>query len=107
MYEFQRNDRDYQDKQMHRKRKTDPIIEMYFISSSAPELRKVSCMQCKRTIFEAKGRIIKTVNVPSDPEDFGLVVDIMCKLCQQRYRIIPMGSFIIEHPTGVVIQPKV
>jgi hypothetical protein len=59
---------------------------------------KISCMYCKRTIADVKGRIDKIVDAPIDAQDFGVALNIRCKLCHQNYRMIIGQTYI-----GVIV----
>lgn len=80
-----------------RNRATDPAISVYLMSDSKP-LEKVSCMYCKRTIADVKGRIDKIIDCPIDPQDFGVAINIRCKLCHQNYRLVINQTFL-----GVIV----
>lgn len=77
-----------------RDRGSDAAVSLYLVNDSRPELEKISCMYCKRTIVDIKGRIDKVVDAPQSADDFGVVVNIRCKLCHQNYRLITNQSFI-------------
>lgn len=76
-----------------RDRREDPTVSIYMINDDAPRLHKMSCMYCKRTIYDAKGSIDYITNGPISSVDFGAVVDIQCKLCRQMYRLILGESY--------------
>lgn len=77
-----------------RKRDSDPALSIYLINDFAPEMEKLSCMWCKRTIADVKGTIDKIVDAPVDSADFGIAVNIRCKLCHQNYRLIMSQTYI-------------
>jgi hypothetical protein len=85
-----------------RKRGDDPPISIYLINEVAPEMSKFSCVWCKRTVVDVKGRIDKMIDAPVDVGDFGIAVNSRCKLCHQNYRFIATQTFI-EIVTQVVL----
>lgn len=76
-----------------RNRGDDPAVSIYLMSDDKP-MEKLSCMYCKRTISDMKGRIDKIVDCPIDPKDFGVAINIRCKLCHQNYRFIVNQTFL-------------
>lgn len=81
-----------------RNRAEDPATTIYLINDHGHGLEKLSCMYCKRTIADVKGRIDKIIDAPVDPADFGVAINIRCKLCHQNYRLIMGATFI-----GVIV----
>lgn len=77
-----------------RKRNADPALSIYLINERAPEMEKLSCIWCKRTIADIKGRVDKIIDAPMSSEDFGIAVNIRCKLCHQNYRLVMAQTFI-------------
>lgn len=77
-----------------RKRNTDPTISIYLINERSPEMEKLSCIWCKRTVADIKGRVDKIVDAPINSADFGIAVNIRCKLCHQNYRLVMAQTFI-------------
>jgi hypothetical protein len=65
-----------------------PAISMYLMSNSSPVMEKISCMNCKRTIYDLKGTVDKVINTPMPVVDFDMAINIMCKLCKQKYRLL-------------------
>jgi len=82
-----------------RNRAEDLAITVYIVDDNKPNLDKISCMFCKRTICDFKGRVDRIVDVPIDARDFGVAVNIRCKLCHQNYRFV-----MNPHITGVQSQ---
>ena len=81
-----------------RKRGTDPAISIYLINDFAPGMEKISCIWCKRTIADVHGRVDKIIDAPTDANDFGIAINIRCKLCHQNYRLVVSQTFI-----GVIV----
>ena len=77
-----------------RKRGDDPPLSIYLINEVAPTMEKLSCIWCKRTIADVKGRVDKIIDAPIDANDFGIAVNIRCKLCHQNYRLVVSQTFI-------------
>lgn len=77
-----------------RKRGMDPPVSIYLINDVAPEMEKLSCIWCKRTIADIKGRVDKIVDAPIDSNDFGVAINIRCKLCHQNYRLVISQTYI-------------
>lgn len=67
---------------------TPPISFYVLDDGSASEMEKLSCIWCKRTIMDIKGRIDLAISTPVPVEDFGIAVNIKCKLCGQQYRLL-------------------
>lgn len=63
-------------------------MSVYLTSDDSPELGKLSCMWCKRTIADVKGHIDTIISTPMPVTDFGIAVNIRCKLCGQNYRLL-------------------
>lgn len=82
------------DESPKRKRGDDPPLSIYLINERAPEMEKLSCIWCKRTIADVKGRVDKIIDSPIDANDFGIAVNIRCKLCHQNYRLVMAQTFI-------------
>jgi len=84
----------------YRDRRSDPIISVYIINDHhvldsyntcegyRPYLEKISCIYCKRTVWDMYGRIDKMITTPMPPEDFGIATNIQCKQCHQKYRLL-------------------
>lgn len=72
----------------YRDRRDAPITSIYLLDDEGSETEKLSCMFCKRTIYDLKGTIDKTVSTPVPVEDFGIAINILCKQCHQRYRML-------------------
>ena len=77
-----------------RKRGDDPALSIYLMNGASPELEKLSCLFCKRTIADVKGRVDRIVDAPIDAGDFGIAINIRCKLCHQNYRLVVAQTFI-------------
>lgn len=76
-----------------RRRGDDPHISIYLLNDYSPDMEKLSCLWCKRTIADVKGRIDKIVDSPVDSGDYGIAVNIRCKLCHQNYRLVVSSTF--------------
>lgn len=85
-----------------RKRNGDPAITLYLINERAPGMEKLSCIWCKRTIADIKGRVDRIVDAPVDTNDFGIAVNIRCKLCHQNYRLVTVETFV-QTVIGVIV----
>jgi hypothetical protein len=70
-----------------------PALSMYLLSDDSPEMEKLSCLYCKRTIADVKGTIDRLISTPMPIDDFGIAINIRCKLCHQNYRLIVHQSF--------------
>lgn len=77
-----------------RKRGEDPAISLYLINDRSPGMEKISCIWCKRTIADIHGRVDKIIDAPIDANDFGIAVNIRCKLCHQNYRLVIQQTFL-------------
>ena len=80
--------------QPKRRRDQDPALSIYLLNGASPELEKLSCIFCKRTIADVKGRVDKIVDVPIDSNDYGIAINIRCKLCHQNYRLVVAQTFL-------------
>lgn len=71
-------------------RRDAPIVSVYLVNSSTQHPpHKLSCMFCKRTIADGvKGEIDRIIDGPVPDEDFGTAMNIQCKLCGQKWRIL-------------------
>lgn len=67
---------------------TPPISFYVLDDDGATVMEKLSCIWCKRTIMDIKGRIDLAISTPVPVEDFGIAVNIKCKLCGQQYRLL-------------------
>jgi hypothetical protein len=65
-----------------------PALSLYLLSDDQPEMEKLSCIYCKRTIADIKGNIDTIISTPMPLQDFGIAVNIRCKLCGQNYRLL-------------------
>lgn len=65
-----------------------PPISIYLLNDDRPDMEKLSCMFCKRTIADVKGTIDKVISSPMPLSDFGIAVNIRCKLCGANYRLL-------------------
>lgn len=73
----------------YKDRREYPAMSMYVLDDDgASEMEKLSCSWCKRTILDIKGRIDVAISTPMPVEDFGIALNIQCKLCHQRYRLL-------------------
>jgi hypothetical protein len=71
-----------------RDRRNDPPVTIYVINSTKPYLEKISCIYCKRTINDMKGRVDRIIDAPLDVSDYGIAINVMCKQCHQFYRFV-------------------
>lgn len=71
-----------------RDRATNPAISIYILDDDAPTMEKFSCWYCKRTIADIKGTVDSIITSPTPLIDFGIAVNIRCKLCHQNYRLL-------------------
>jgi hypothetical protein len=78
----------YYEVKPYRDHREDPAISIYVISSKAAKMDKYSCAWCKRTIFDVKGNIDKIITTPMPIEDFDMAINIQCKLCHAKYRLL-------------------
>jgi len=86
----------YYDDTPKRRRGEDPPISIYLLNEVSPDMEKLSCIWCKRTIADVKGRVDKIVDAPIDAGDFGIAVNIRCKLCHQNYRLVVSQTFVSQ-----------
>lgn len=78
----------------YKDRRQYPAISFYVLDDEgADEMEKLSCSWCKRTIMDVKGRIDLMISTPMPVKDFGVAINIQCKLCHQEYRLLinPIG----------------
>lgn len=75
-----------------RERRNAPAISVYLMSDDSPEMDKLSCMYCKRTIADIKGRVDTVIGTPISVEEFDVAVNVMCGLCHQQYRLLVKGE---------------
>jgi len=72
-----------------RDHRDDPPISVYVLDNkSCNSLEKISCMHCKRPVWDMYGRIDKLIMTPMPVEEFGAAINIRCKLCHQNYRLL-------------------
>jgi len=86
MYESRYETKPYRD------RRDSPAISIYVIDSNQSHMDKISCIHCKRTIYDIAGTIDTMITIPMPVVDFGLAVNIQCKLCKQQYRLLINGK---------------
>lgn len=72
----------------YRDHRSDAAISVYMISGTRRVMDKVSCIWCKRTIYDVKGTIDKIITTPMPVADFDIAVNIQCKLCHASYRLL-------------------
>lgn len=65
-----------------------PPLSLYLLSDDQPDMEKLSCIYCKRTIADIKGQIDNVISTPMPVHDFGIAINIRCKLCGQNYRLL-------------------
>lgn len=72
----------------YKNRKGEPAVSVYLTSDDSPEMEQMSCMWCKRTIADVKGKVDTIIATPMPLQDFDIAVNIRCKLCGQDYRLL-------------------
>lgn len=72
----------------YKDRNASPPISIYLLNDDSPSMDKLSCVYCKRTIADVKGQIDAIISSPMSTVDFGIAVNIKCKLCKQDYRLL-------------------
>ena len=73
----------------YRDHRTDPPVSIYVLNCDHSRyMEKISCMYCKRTVWNMNGVIDKIITTPMPVEDFGVGVNIQCKQCHQQYRLL-------------------
>lgn len=75
--------------------KESPAISMYLISDDTEEMKKLSCIWCKRTIADIKGHIDTIISTPVPIQDFGIGINIRCKQCHQNYRLVVPQTYAL------------
>lgn len=65
-----------------------PPISIYLLSDDTPEMEPLNCLFCKRTIVDVKGTVDKIISTPMPLIDFGVAINIRCKLCHAHYRLL-------------------
>lgn len=82
----------YYDTKPYRDHDADPPISLYLIAQPTTgrpvQFDKVSCIWCKRTIYELGGRIDKIINAPMAVDEVDIATQIRCKVCKANYRLI-------------------
>lgn len=73
---------------LFRDHSNSPAISIFILNDEAPTMEKFSCWYCKRTIADVKGTIDTIITTPTPLIDFGIAVNIRCKLCKQNYRLL-------------------
>lgn len=73
----------------YKEHRDTPAISFYVLDDhTVGEMEKLSCIWCKRTILDIKGRIDIMITTPVPIDDFGIAINIQCKLCSQKYRLL-------------------
>lgn len=76
----------------YRDHTNDPAISVYImaqpLNSNIVVFDKVTCIWCKRTVYELHGTVDRMINAPMIVETPQVGIQIMCKLCKARYRLI-------------------
>jgi hypothetical protein len=68
---------------------SSPAMSFYVLDDdTADSMEKLSCVWCKRTILDIKGHIDVIITTPMPSDDFGIAINIRCKLCGQNYRLL-------------------
>lgn len=78
----------YGDIKPYKNRAGVAAMSIYLTSDDTEEMEKLSCMWCKRTIADVKGHIDTIIATPMPVTDFGIAINIRCKLCGQDYRLL-------------------
>lgn len=73
-------------------RKAEPSITVYFTRDDTEEMYEVSCMFCKRTVIDFKGKIIKLINAPMPNKQHSVVFTARCKQCKQDWRFMLVST---------------
>lgn len=77
------------DQRPFRDHRTDAAISVYVLDNKACRgLEKISCIHCKRTVWDMYGRVDKMIMSPMPADDFGAAINIKCKQCHQDYRLL-------------------
>lgn len=76
------------DIRVNKSRAHKPPISFYLLNDDEPVMEAFSCNFCKRTILDIKGRIDTAISTPMPISDFGIAINIRCKLCGQNYRLL-------------------
>lgn len=69
-------------------------VSIYLTSDDTASMDQLSCMWCKRTIADVKGKIDTIISTPMPVTDFGIAVNIRCKLCGQDYRLLVNSALV-------------
>jgi len=73
----------------YRDHRDDAAVSIYILNAKVcDKLEKISCMYCKRTVWNMAGVIDKIIVTPLPIIDFGVAVNIQCKQCHQQYRLL-------------------
>lgn len=73
----------------YRDRRLEPAVSVYVLDNySCTHLEKISCIFCKRTVWDMFGRIDKMILSPLPLTDYGVAINIQCKQCHQMYRLV-------------------
>jgi len=82
----------YYETKPYRDHGNDPAISVYIMAqpanSNVQVLDKFTCIWCKRTVYELHGQIDRMINAPMVVQPPQVGIDILCKLCHARYRLI-------------------
>lgn len=73
---------------------SSPAISIYILNDESPEMEKFSCWYCKRTIADVKGTVDSVITSPLPLIDYGIAINIRCKLCHQNYRLLANSQTI-------------
>ena len=76
----------------YRDHRSDAPISVYLITGKGKAMDKISCIWCKRTIYDVKGTIDKIITMPMPVEEFDIAINILCKLCHSNYRLLINAS---------------
>lgn len=81
-----------EEKPYRQERRNNPPVSVYLISDDSPEMDKISCIFCKRTIADIKGTVDTIIGTPMSVQEFDIAVNVLCSLCHQSYRLLVKGE---------------
>lgn len=84
----------YSTEKPYKNRKGDPAMSVYLTSDDGPGMEQMSCLWCKRTIADVKGKIDTVISTPMPLQEFDIAVNIRCKLCGQDYRLLIQSQLL-------------
>lgn len=72
----------------YRDHRNDPSVSIYVLNGEQKHMEKISCIFCKRTVWNMNGMVDKIIMSPMPINDFGIATNIQCKQCHQMYRLL-------------------